>query len=80
MAGHQVLQRLVGWWRVGEVTLIFCLISFIKKTVEIADSRGARGHSLAQSVGLQVTAGAGELAGSLVGSWDLHWGEVDCLG
>ena len=59
VSGHQVLQRLVGVWLVGEVTLIFCLISFIKKTGEIADSRRARGHGLAQRVGLQVAAGAG---------------------
>ena len=62
---------------VGEVTLIFCLISFIKETIEIADCRGARGHSLAQCVGLQVAGGHGQFTGALIGGCD--W-EVNCLG
>ena len=57
VSGDQVLQRGKGLRLVGEVTLMFCLISFIKKTVEIPDCRTARGHGLAQCVGLQVGGG-----------------------
>ena len=62
VSGHQAIQWLIALWLVGEVTLIFWLISFIKKTVEIPDGWRAGGHGLIQCVGLQVAGGEGEFA------------------